>query len=74
MSTFLERLIIERDELNEKKEKLTAFIGTESFQKVAVVQQRLLKVQQTIMCSYLQVLDERIADLEWSVKLEAALP
>ena len=74
MSTFLERLIIERDELNEKKEKLTAFIGTENFQKVAVVQQRLLKVQQTIMYSYLQVLEERIVDLEWSAKLEAALP
>jgi hypothetical protein len=74
MSTFLERLIIERDELNEKKEKLTAFIETENFQKVAVVQQRLLKVQQTIMYSYLQVLEERIVDLEWSAKLEAALP
>jgi len=64
MSTFQERLIIEKNELNEKYEKLTQFINSKLFQEIESVQQSLLQVQASAMFTYAKCLSERIFWLE----------
>jgi hypothetical protein len=60
MSTFIERLLQEETELNEKKSKLESFIGTENFKTIAKEQQALLKIQVNAMTTYSEVLNQRI--------------
>lgn len=70
MSTFLERLIAERDELRDKYEKLDAFLFTEQFNKLDDVQSALLQIQHSSMKTYLQCLNERLVRLEPQIGFE----
>lgn len=60
MSDFKTRLLEEKQQLDEKIEKLDAFFETETFQNIDAKQQSLLNVQSFIMKAYSQVLLERI--------------
>lgn len=61
---FKTRLLEEKTQLDDKREKLQAFIGSDKFDQVAVVQQRLLNIQILAMNTYSQCLLERITALE----------
>ena len=63
MSTFIDRLKTEKQELDEKIEKLTAFINSENFEKVDSIQAPLLQTQLSIMLAYSTVLDKRLNNL-----------
>lgn len=64
MSDFRSRLLDEKQQLDERREKLEAFIGTDAYRSIPVAQQTLLNIQAPIMLAYSQVLAERIAALE----------
>lgn len=63
MSDFKTRLVEEQAQLEEKLDKLDAFLVSENVNKVADTQQALLRVQATAMNTYLQCLKERIERL-----------
>lgn len=63
MSDFKIRLETEKVELEEKLDKLDAFLVSEKLNSVDDVQKVLLKVQATAMSTYLQCLKERIERL-----------
>jgi hypothetical protein len=56
-----QRVIAERDELQERLDKLTLFINTQAFLDIQYAEQSRLIRQQGIMSALLDVLDERIA-------------
>lgn len=60
IETYVDRLIIEKDELHEKLEKLEKFLATEDFAKLKFVDKKLLESQYQTMCLYEIVLTERI--------------
>jgi hypothetical protein len=61
MSTFIERLKVEKTDLAEKTEKLISFIDNEElFSKIDPMQQTLLKQQVGYMQGYLSVLEQRL--------------
>jgi len=64
MSTFKERLVDEKTQLDEKIEKLEAFTLSENFQKIEAVQMSLLNAQLFAMKTYSQILVERLAWLK----------
>jgi len=65
MSTFLERIKVERDELKDKVDKLGNFIDKNpAFIEVSEMQRVLLVTQFNVMRIYLYTLEERIFDLE----------
>lgn len=64
MSTFKDRLVEEKSQVDERGEKLYAFIQSEKFSTVTPVQQSLLKIQLTAMVTYGKCLEERLAWLE----------
>lgn len=64
MSTFKERLIDEKLQLDEKINKLESFMLSENFQKIEAVQISLLNTQLFSMKTYSQVLTERLAWLK----------
>lgn len=64
MSTFKERLVDEKTQLDEKIEKLEAFSLSENFQKIEAVQMSLLNAQLFAMKTYSQILVERLAWLK----------
>ncbi len=61
MDEFMKRLINEREELEEKLNKLDIFIGSEKFDSIDQIQQTLLKIQSSAMETYYKCLDQRIA-------------
>lgn len=63
MSDFKTRLETEKSELEEKLNKLDAFLMSEKVNSVDDVQKALLRVQATAMNTYLQCLKERIERL-----------
>ena len=63
MSDFKTRLIDEKAQLEEKLDKLDAFLVSEKVKDVDDVQKALLQVQATAMNTYLQCLKERIERL-----------
>ena len=63
MEDFEVRLRKERDDLAEKIEKLSLFMGTSPFGNLEVIQVRLLRIQLASMKTYEQCLAERIAEL-----------
>ena len=63
MGDFKTRLILEKQELEEKLDKLDAFLTSEKLEEVEDVQKALLQVQATAMNTYLQCLKERIERL-----------
>jgi hypothetical protein len=62
MSDFKERLVEEQAQLEEKLNKLDAFLMSDKVKAVDDVQKALLQVQSTAMNTYSQCLKER---LEW---------
>jgi hypothetical protein len=64
MSTFKERLVDEKTQLDEKIEKLEAFSLTENFRGIDAVQQSLLNAQLFSMKTYSQILLERLVWLK----------
>lgn len=60
MSDFKQRLIDEKQQLDERVEKLESFVASENFQKVEPVQMSLLKAQLLSMKTYSQILAERL--------------
>lgn len=63
MSTFIERLLAEETELNEKKAKLETFIESEAFKTVDKEQQSLLKIQLSAMATYSECLNQRLIQI-----------
>ena len=63
MSDFKTRLIEERDQLEEKQNKLLSFIHSDNFANIDPKQKSLLKVQAQAMGTYLVCLIERIEAL-----------
>ena len=63
MSDFKTRLVEEQAQLEEKLDKLDAFLMSENSSKIEDVQKALLQVQATAMNTYLQCLKERIERL-----------
>lgn len=63
MSDFKTRLETEKSELEEKLNKLDAFLMSEKVSSIEDVQKALLQVQSTAMNTYLQCLKERIERL-----------
>ena len=64
MSTFIERLRIEKQELDEKLTKLEDFLSTDTFTGLANVDKILLEKQFSIMTEYSRVLNSRLMRLE----------
>ena len=60
MQDFVKRLIIERDELNTKWEKLRDFIATNRYDNLDNENKMLLSAQFNIMGAYLCILERRI--------------
>ena len=60
MQDFVERMIIEKDELNTKWEKLRDFLGSERITNLDDENKALLSAQFNIMGAYLCVLERRI--------------
>jgi hypothetical protein len=67
MSTFQERLTIEKQELDEKIGKLKSFMESDKFSTVDSIQQSLLQIQAHTMNAYSQILFERITFLNQTV-------
>ena len=63
MSTFYERLLQEKTELDEKKQKLDEFLSSDKISSIDPIQISFLNIQSQIMGSYSQVLLERITYL-----------
>lgn len=58
--TFLDRMYIERDDLNDKLRKLHDFINSDRFDELDKENQKLLIEQETAMDVYLHILEQRI--------------
>jgi hypothetical protein len=64
MSDFKTRLLEERDQLQEKVEKLDKFLDSSMYETISERQQVLLVDQLESMEDYLYYLNERIEDLD----------
>ena len=63
MEDFKKRLIVEREELNDKLAKLEAFIGSPRFENLDERNRELLVSQRGAMRQYSDILTERIGIL-----------
>lgn len=63
-NTFKDRLLEEKAQLDDRGNKLEAFIKGDKFETVHPVQQSLLKIQLQAMVTYGQCLMERLSWLE----------
>ena len=68
MSDFMERLIVEKSELDEKKAKLQAFKSSDKFNGIDAIQRSLLNIQLQAMGTYSECLEQR---LNWLSPKEA---
>lgn len=60
MEAFVERMITEKDELQDKVTKLENFVNEEKFKELKGLEQVYLKEQLKFMRGYLSVLRQRI--------------
>ncbi|WP_336014728.1 crAss001_48 related protein [Fusobacterium polymorphum] len=60
MESFVERMIVEKDELQDKVTKLENFVNGEKFRELRGLEQVYLKEQLKFMRGYLSVLRQRI--------------
>ena len=60
MEVFIERMIVEKNELQDKVTKLENFINGEKFKELKGLEQVYLKEQLKFMKGYLSVLRQRI--------------
>lgn len=58
--TYIDRMLIEESDLNEKIEKLGAFIDSDKFECLSAQKKNLLRAQYAAMISYRWILVERI--------------
>lgn len=63
MSDFISRLETEKQELDEKIEKLEAFFPTETFKNLHEIDKLLLEMQRRTMDEYSRVLNARLMRL-----------
>jgi hypothetical protein len=63
MSTFIERLVLEQSDLNEKKSKLEVFVQSDAFLNIDKEQQALLRVQLNAMATYSECLNQRLIQI-----------
>lgn len=61
LQPFQQRVTEERADLHAKVEKLEAFLETDAFRELQIMDQGYLSRQRSLMREYLQVLDFRIA-------------
>lgn len=61
---FVQRVIVEHEELKEKRVKLVAFIETPQFDVLPIQHCNLLIKQKDAMTDYMDVLEQRIALLK----------
>ena len=61
MKPHQERVVAEKNELDDKRQKLTAFIGGEVYRTLDAVEQSRLNRQLEAMTLYANILGERIA-------------
>lgn len=61
--TFFDRMVAERKQLNDRREKLVAFFSTGVYRALPEVEQQDLADQATVMLHYLNILDQRISRL-----------
>lgn len=62
MEPYQQRVVTERDELQERAHKLSQFIGLgATFDTLSLAEQELLREQCEIMWEYFEVLEKRIA-------------
>ena len=60
MESFVERMIVEKDELQDKVTRLENFVNGEKFKELKGLEQVYLKEQLKFMRGYLSVLRQRI--------------
>lgn len=60
MEAFIERIVVEKDELQDKVTKLENFVTGEKFKELKGLEQVYLKEQLKFMRGYLSVLRQRI--------------
>ena len=60
LPAYLQRMLAEHQELNERLDKLTGFVDTAPFRALDPVEQSLLRMQQKAMAEYEKVLRTRI--------------
>jgi hypothetical protein len=60
MGDYLKRVIEEKAELDEKRERLTQFISSPMFKKLPTEECNRLRLQQITMSNYSVILDDRI--------------
>ena len=60
MEAFVERMIVEKDELQDKVTKLENFVNGEKIKELKGLEQVYLKEQLSFMRGYLSVLRQRI--------------
>lgn len=60
MEAFVERMIVEKDELQDRVTKLENFVNGEKFRELRGLEQVYLKEQLKFMRGYLSVLRQRI--------------
>lgn len=65
---FVDRMILEGDELAERVKKIANFLDSEEHGKLAVQDQILLNAQAGAMSAYLQILNLRIARAKGQVR------
>ena len=56
----LERVMQERDDLNNRRHRLTDFMSSNSFGMLTKAEQILLRLQHEVMYVYKDILDQRI--------------
>jgi hypothetical protein len=61
MNTYYSRLVVEKEELDERRENLNNFLESDRINSIDPVQMSLLNIQSMAMLTYSQVLAERIA-------------
>lgn len=60
MKAFVERMVVEKDELQDRVTKLENFVNGENFRELKGLEQAYLKKQLKFMRGYLSVLRQRI--------------
>lgn len=58
--SFYDRLIAEKDELDARQEKLTAFLNSDKAKEIDPMQITLLRAQNGVMVAYSHILKARI--------------
>jgi hypothetical protein len=61
MKDHIERVIEEAASLNEKRDRLFKFFGSDTYRKLDISERNLLSIQHSVMTVYLDILNQRIS-------------